>query len=132
MMMPVADPDNHRGIGAAKLGCPPAGDAAHCHMLAAMAMAGAALGGNDDEFAADMRFQEFIYALSRNALFAPALETNLTRTPRVVGEMLVRDVWDPDVRVLRECQRGSKPARALVRSHVKQVAGSEGKRLRSA
>ena len=79
-----------------------------------------------------MRFQECIYALSRNALIAPALKTHLTRTPRVVGEFLVRGVWDPNVRVLSDCRRGSKAARALVRLHLTQVAGSTGKRLRTA
>ena len=48
---------------------------------------------------------EFIYALSGNSLIAPALETHLTYTQRVMGEVLVRDekprdVWDQHERIL--------------------------------
>lgn len=43
--------------------------------------------------------------LSRNALIALALETHLTCTPHLMGEMSVRDIWDPNARVLRGSQR---------------------------
>ena len=52
-----------------------------------------------------MRMQKFICAPSGNSQIAPALETHRTCGQRVVGEGLVRDIWDPHTRVLRACQR---------------------------
>jgi len=49
--------------------------------------------------AADIKFHEFIYSLSGNPLIATVLETHLTYTQRVMGEVLLkdeepRDIWD--------------------------------------
>ena len=49
--------------------------------------------------AADIRFHEFILALSGNPLVAPALAPYLNHTQRVMGELLIqdkepRDIWD--------------------------------------
>jgi len=93
MMMPVADPGNQWDIGAAKLGCAPMGDAARCHVLAAIAWA-----------RRERRRVLRTCRCQRKALIAPALETHLTCTPHLMGEMLVRDIWDPHARVLRDCQ----------------------------
>lgn len=86
--------------------------------------------------AADMRFHEFLYALSGNALIAPALATHLTYTQRVMGEVLVRDnkprdIWDQHARILDAVARGdAERAEALVRSHITQAAGFMVERLR--
>ncbi|HMZ00351.1 MAG TPA: FCD domain-containing protein [Burkholderiaceae bacterium] len=55
--------------------------------------------------AADTRFPELLYALSGNALVAPALATHLTYTQRVMGEVLVgdetpTDIWDQHEAIL--------------------------------
>ena len=88
--------------------------------------------------AADMRFHEFLYALSGNALIAPALATHLTYTQRVMGEVLVRDekprdIWDQHARILDAIARGDgERAEALVRLHITQAAGFMVDRLRGA
>jgi DNA-binding GntR family transcriptional regulator len=85
--------------------------------------------------AADMRFHEFIYALSGNALIAPALATHLTYTQRVMGEVLVRDekprdIWDQHARILDAIANGdAERAEALVRSHITLASGFMVERL---
>ncbi|MEI7446643.1 MAG: GntR family transcriptional regulator [Burkholderiales bacterium] len=79
--------------------------------------------------AADMRFHEFLYALSGNPLIAPALETHLTYTQRVMGEVLIRDekprdIWDQHEAILEAVARGDgERAESLVRRHLTQAAG---------
>jgi DNA-binding GntR family transcriptional regulator len=85
--------------------------------------------------AADIKFHQFLYALSRNPLIAPALETHLTYTQRVMGEVLTRDekprnVWDQHEAILKAVAQGdSKRAEALVRTHLTQAAGFMVSRL---
>ena len=87
--------------------------------------------------AADMRFHEFIYALSGNPLVAPALATHLTYTQRVMGEVLIRDehprdIWDQHDQILQAITRGDgEQAEALVRAHITQAAGFMVARLRN-
>lgn len=85
--------------------------------------------------AADMKFHEFIYALSGNPLIAPALETHLTYTQRVMGEVLIsdekpRDIWDQHEAILKAVAKGDgERAEALVRTHLTQAAGFMVNRL---
>ncbi len=86
--------------------------------------------------AADMKFHEFIYGLSSNPLIAPALETHLTYTQRVMGEVLIRDekprdIWDQHEAIMKAIAEGDgKRAEALVRSHLTQASGFMVTRLR--
>jgi DNA-binding GntR family transcriptional regulator len=86
--------------------------------------------------AADMRFHEFLYGLSGNPLIAPTLETHLTYTQRVMGEVLVRDekprdIWDQHEAILAAVVQGDgERAEALVRTHLMQAAGFMVARLR--
>jgi DNA-binding GntR family transcriptional regulator len=86
--------------------------------------------------AADMKFHEFIYALSGNPLIEPALETHLTYTQRVMGEVLIRDekprdIWDQHEAILKAVIKGDGDrAEALVRTHLMQAAGFMVTRLR--
>ena len=86
--------------------------------------------------AADMRFHEFIYGLSGNPLIAPALETHLTYTQRVMGQVLIsddkpRDIWDQHAAILKAIAKGDgERAEALVRSHLTQAADFMVARLR--
>jgi DNA-binding GntR family transcriptional regulator len=79
--------------------------------------------------AADMRFHQFIYALSGNPLIEHALETHLTYTQRVMGEVLIRDekprdIWDQHEAILKAVAKGDGDrAEALVRAHLMQAAG---------
>ena len=79
--------------------------------------------------AADMRFHEFIYALSGNPLVAPALATYLTYTQRVMGEVLIRDekprdIWNQHAEILDAIIEGAGDrAETLVRAHLTQAAG---------
>ncbi|MFO1272713.1 MAG: GntR family transcriptional regulator [Rubrivivax sp.] len=79
--------------------------------------------------AADMRFHEFLYALSGNPLIEPALETHLTYTQRVMGEVLVRDekprdIWDQHEAILKAIVKGDgERAESLVRAHLTQASG---------
>jgi DNA-binding GntR family transcriptional regulator len=93
--------------------------------------------------AADMKFHEFIYSLSGNPLIAPALDTHLTYTQRVMGEVLIRDekprdIWDQHAAILQAIAAGDGDrAEALVRSHLTQaasfmVARMRGKAVKSA
>jgi DNA-binding GntR family transcriptional regulator len=86
--------------------------------------------------AADMRFHEFVYALSGNPLVAPALATHLTYTQRVMGEVLIRDehprdIWDQHAQILDAIASGDGDrAEALVRAHITQASGFMVARLR--
>ncbi|MBQ0932079.1 GntR family transcriptional regulator [Ideonella sp. 4Y16] len=87
--------------------------------------------------AADMKFHEFIYGLSGNPLIAPALETHLTYTQRVMGEVLIRDekprdIWDQHAEILDAIATGNGDrAEALVRSHLLQAAQFMVNRVRA-
>jgi len=86
--------------------------------------------------AADMKFHEFLYVLSGNPLIAPALETHLTYTQRVMGEVLIRDekprdIWDQHEAILKAIAKGDgERAEVLVRSHLTQASGFMVARLR--
>jgi DNA-binding GntR family transcriptional regulator len=86
--------------------------------------------------AADLKFHQFLYALSRNPLIAPALETHLTYAQRVMGEALSRDkkprdVWDQHAAILKAVAQGDgQRAEALVRAHLGQAAKFMVNRLR--
>ena len=86
--------------------------------------------------AADMRFHEFIHALSGNPLVAPALATYLTYTQRVMGEVLTRDekprdIWIQHAEILDAIIGGAGDrAETLVRAHLTQAAGFMVARLR--
>jgi DNA-binding GntR family transcriptional regulator len=86
--------------------------------------------------AADIRFHEFIYGLAGNPLISPALETHLTYTQRVMGEVLTRDeqprdIWDQHEAILDAVASGDGDrAEALVRQHLMQAAGFMVARLR--
>jgi DNA-binding GntR family transcriptional regulator len=86
--------------------------------------------------AADMKFHEFIYALSGNPLVAPAMARHWTHTQRVMGEVLVRDetprdIWDQHAAILEAIAAG-KPvlAETLARKHITQAASFMVERLR--
>ena len=87
--------------------------------------------------AADMRFHEFIYALSGNPLVGPSLATHLTYTQRVMGEVLLgeekpRDIWDQHAEILQAiCARDGDRAEALARQHITQASGFMVSRLRA-
>ncbi len=86
--------------------------------------------------AADMRFHEFIYALSGNPLVGPALATHLTYTQRVMGEVLIsdekpRDIWDQHAEILDSIARGdAERAETLARAHITHASGFMVARLR--
>jgi DNA-binding GntR family transcriptional regulator len=86
--------------------------------------------------AADMRFHEFLYALSGNPLVAPSLATHLTYTQRVMGEVLLRDkkprdIWDQHVAILQAVAAGDADrAEGLARQHITQASGFMVSRLR--
>lgn len=86
--------------------------------------------------AADLKFHAFIYGLSGNPLIAPLLETQLTYTQRVMGEVLIRDepphdIWDQHEAILTAITRGdSDQAEALLRTHLTQASGFMVARLR--
>jgi DNA-binding GntR family transcriptional regulator len=86
--------------------------------------------------AADMKFHAFLYGLSGNPLVAPALETHLTYTQRVMGEVLMRDekprdIWDQHEAILKAVAQGDGDrAEALVRQHLTQASGFMVARLR--
>jgi DNA-binding GntR family transcriptional regulator len=86
--------------------------------------------------AADMKFHEFIYGLSGNPLIAPALDTHLTYTQRVMGEVLIRDekprdIWDQHAAILDAIAAGDGDrAEALVRTHLTQASGFMLNRMR--
>ena len=86
--------------------------------------------------AADMKFHEFLYALSGNPLVRLALATHLTYTQRVMGEVLLRDdkprdIWDQHAEILEAiCSRDAERAEALVRQHITHASGFMVSRLR--
>lgn len=88
--------------------------------------------------AADMRFHEFLYSLSGNPLIAPTLETHLTYTQRVMGEVLLRDekprdIWNQHAAILDAIAAGDGDrAEALARKHLTQAARFMVTRMRSA
>ncbi|WP_395700237.1 GntR family transcriptional regulator [Aquabacterium sp.] len=87
--------------------------------------------------AADIRFHEFVYELSGNPLIAPTLETHLTYTQRVMGEVLVRDerprdIWDQHAEILEAIAAGDGDrADALMRQHLTGAADFMVARLRA-
>jgi DNA-binding GntR family transcriptional regulator len=86
--------------------------------------------------AADMRFHEFIYALSGNPLVAPAMATHWNATQRVMGEVLMRDekprdIWDQHEALLEAVIAGDGArAERLARRHIEQAADFMIERLR--
>ncbi|WP_137893001.1 GntR family transcriptional regulator [Ramlibacter sp. 2FC] len=88
--------------------------------------------------AADMRFHEFLYGLSGNPLIAPSLDSHLTYTQRVMGEVLMRDqtprnIWDQHAAILEAiCAGDADRAEALARTHITQAAGFMVARLQAA
>ncbi len=78
--------------------------------------------------AADLKFHEFIYALSGNPLVASAMATHWTHTQRVMGEVLTRDetprdIWDQHAAIVDAVAQGDPAkAEALARSHIMQAA----------
>lgn len=85
---------------------------------------------------ADMRFHEFIYRLSGNPLVAPTLDTHLTYTQRVMGEVLMRDerprdIWDQHESIMQAIVAGDGArAETLMRRHITQASGFMVARLR--
>ena len=77
---------------------------------------------------ADMKFHEFIYALSGNPLVAPVMANHWTQTQRVMGEVLMkdetpRDIWDQHAAILDAIAQGEAArAEALARTHITQAA----------
>ena len=78
--------------------------------------------------AADIKFHDFIYALSDNPLIAPAMQVQWTNTQRVMGEVLMRDetprdIWDQHEALLKAVVAGNgEGAEALARQHITQAA----------
>ena len=78
--------------------------------------------------AADIKFHDFIYALSDNPLIAPAMQVQWTNTQRVMGEVLMRDetprdIWDQHEALLKAVMAGDgEAAEALARQHITQAA----------
>ncbi len=87
--------------------------------------------------AADLKFHEFIYALSGNPLVAPAMASHWTHTQRVMGEVLIkdetpRDIWNQHAAILDAIVLGqAAQAEALARSHITQAADFMVARLQS-
>ncbi len=77
---------------------------------------------------ADIKFHDFIYALSDNPLIAPAMQVQWTNTQRVMGEVLMRDetprdIWDQHEALLKAVMAGDgAAAEALARQHITQAA----------
>jgi DNA-binding GntR family transcriptional regulator len=86
--------------------------------------------------AADMKFHGFVYSLSGNPLVLTTLETHLTYTQRVMGEVLIRDeeprdIWDQHEAILKAVAKGDGDrAESLVRAHLMQAAAFMVARLR--
>jgi DNA-binding GntR family transcriptional regulator len=87
--------------------------------------------------AADIRFHEFLYGLSGNPLIGPAMDTHLTYTQRVMGEVLVqdqepRDIWDQHAKILSAIVSG-KPelAEKLAKEHLMQASHFMVSRLKT-
>ncbi len=88
--------------------------------------------------AADMRFHEFVYALSGNPLVAPAMAPHWAGIQRAMGEVLLRDetprdIWDQHEALLGAIAAGDGAhAEALARAHITQAADFMLARLRAA
>ena len=86
---------------------------------------------------ADLKFHDFIYALSENPLIAPTMDAQWTYTQRVMGEVLMRDerprdIWDQHEAMLDAVMAGDgAAAEALARQHIDQAAAVMIGRLRS-
>ena len=86
--------------------------------------------------AADMRFHEFIYALSGNPFVASTMASHWTHTQRVMAEVLTRDekprdIWDQHAQILAAIVAGDAArAETLARKHITQAAGFMVARLR--
>lgn len=87
--------------------------------------------------AADIRFHEFLYGLSGNPLIGPAMDTHLTYTQRVMGEVLVqdqepRDIWEQHAKILAAIVSG-KPelAEKLAKEHLMQASHFMVSRLKA-
>ena len=86
--------------------------------------------------AADMRFHEFIYALSGNPMIGPVLAVHWSTTQRVMGEVLLRDeeprdIWDQHEAIVQAIARGDADgAEALARHHILGAAQYMVSRLR--
>ena len=87
--------------------------------------------------AADLQLHDFVYGLSENPLFAPAVEAQWTYTQRVLGEVLMRDelpgdIWTQHEAMLDAVMVGDgAAAEALARQHVTQAVKVMISRLRS-
>ena len=87
--------------------------------------------------AADLKFHDFIYALSENPLIGPTMEAQWTYTQRMMGEVLMRDelprdIWDQHEAMLDAVMAGDgAAAEALARQHIAQAAAVMISRLRS-
>ena len=87
--------------------------------------------------AADIRFHEFLYGLSGNPLIGPAMDTHLTYTQRVMGEVLVqdqepRDIWDQHAKILAAIVSGKpKLAEKLAKDHLMQASHFMVSRLKT-
>jgi DNA-binding GntR family transcriptional regulator len=81
---------------------------------------------------ADIKFHEFLYAMSGSPLIAPALATQLGYTQRMMGEVLMRDeqpvdIWDQHAQILEAIvQRDAERAEALGRRHITPGLGLHG------
>ena len=87
--------------------------------------------------AADIRFHEFLYSLSGNPLIGPAMDTHLTYTQRVMGEVLVqgqepRDIWDQHAKILAAIVSGKADlAEKLAKEHLMQASHFMVSRLKT-
>ena len=87
--------------------------------------------------AADIKFHEFLYAMSGHPRIAPALAKRLGYTQRVMGEVLMRDeqpvdIWDQHAQILDAIvQRDAERAEALGRRHITQASGFMVARLKA-
>ena len=88
--------------------------------------------------AADLKFHEFIYALSGNPLVGPVMAHHWTHTQRVMGEVLLkdetpRDIWNQHAAIVDAIARANPTlAEALARSHITQAADFMVTRMRGA
>ena len=87
--------------------------------------------------AADLKFHDFIYALSENPLIASTMEAQWVYIQRVMGEVLMRDelpraIWDQHEAMLDAVMAGDgATAEALAREHITHAAMAMISRLRS-
>lgn len=86
---------------------------------------------------ADMKFHEFIYGLSGNPLIRSTLDTHLTYTQRVMGEVLVRDgspkaIWDQHEEIVEAIAKGDGDrSESKMRLHLMKAADVMVERLQS-